>query len=92
MLFTGTGGWPASIFLTPEQKPFYAGTYFPKESAYGRIGFLDLLHALGKRWKQDREGLLQSAEEITMQLKEEQPAGASKLSWQHLSLQAARWF
>ena len=38
MLFTGTGGWPASIFLTPEQKPFYAGTYFPKESAYGKIG------------------------------------------------------
>jgi len=92
MLFTGTGGWPASIFLTPEQKPFYAGTYFPKESAYGRIGFLDLLRALGKRWEQGRESLLKSAEELTMQLREEQPAGASKLSWQHLCLQAVRWF
>ena len=61
-LLTGSGGWPASIFLTPEQKPFFAGTYFPKRSAYGRIGFLDLLRAINKKWEQDRESLEQSAE------------------------------
>ena len=67
-LLTGSGGWPASIFLTPEQKPFFAGTYFPKRSAYGRIGFLDLLRAINKKWEQDRESLEQSAEEVTCQL------------------------
>ncbi len=71
MLLTGSGGWPASIFLTPEQKPFFAGTYFPKRSAYGRIGFLDLLKAIYEKWEQDRECLVQSAEEITRQLQED---------------------
>ncbi len=91
VLFTGSGGWPASIFLTPEQKPFYAGTYFPKDSAYGRIGFLDLLRALDKRWKRDRGSLQQSAEELTGQLQEEQETKSVGLSWQHLALQAVRW-
>ena len=90
VLFTGSGGWPASIFLTPEQKPFYAGTYFPKYSAYGRIGFLDLLRAVEKRWKRDRDSLLKSAQELTWQLQQEQDAKASGLSWQHLALQAVR--
>lgn len=68
MLLTGSGGWPASIFMTPEQKPFFAGTYFPKRSACGRIGFLDLLKAIYEKWEQDRESLSQSADEIVRQL------------------------
>ena len=92
VLFTGSGGWPASVFLTPEQKPFYAGAYFPKYGAYGRIGFLDLLRAVKMRWEQDRGNLLQSAQALTGQLQQVQGAAAPQLSWQHLSLQAARWF
>ena len=41
--FTGSGGWPTTIFLTPEQKPFFAGTYFPKTSSYGRLGLKEPL-------------------------------------------------
>jgi len=61
---TGSGGWPTSIFMTPEQKPFFAGTYFPKEARYGQIGFKDLLLAVRERWATDREALLKSAEQI----------------------------
>lgn len=42
-MMTGHGGWPLTIFLTPDQKPFFAGTYFPKNSKYGRVGLMDLL-------------------------------------------------
>ena len=71
LLFTGSGGWPTSIFMTPEQKPFFAGTYFPKTSAYGHMGFLELLRAIDQKWKTDRDSLFQSAEEITRQLQVE---------------------
>ena len=47
--FTGSGGWPMSIFLTAEQKPFFAGTYFPPESRYGMIGFRELLLAVADK-------------------------------------------
>ena len=63
--FTGSGGWPTTIFLTPEQKPFFAGTYFPKTSAYGLIGLKELLLQVKERWETNRERLLESAEEIT---------------------------
>src|SRR5467141_2990983 len=43
---TGTGGWPLSVFLTPEGKPFYGGTYFPPEDRYGRRGFPTLLESI----------------------------------------------
>ncbi len=62
--FTGSGGWPTTIFLTPEQKPFFAGTYFPKNTRYGRIGLKELLLAVNEKWKTDRGELLESAEEI----------------------------
>jgi len=61
---TGSGGWPMSVFLTSEQKPFYAGTYFPPVSRYGVIGFRDLLLAIAEKWKTDRKALLESAEYI----------------------------
>lgn len=68
---TGSGGWPMSIFMTPEQKPFYAGTYFPPVSHYGRIGFYDLLIAVSEKWKKDREALIESAEQIVSYLEED---------------------
>ena len=61
---TGSGGWPMSIFMTAEQKPFFAGTYFPPESRYGTVGFPDLLLAIAKKWKDSRTELLDSAEKI----------------------------
>src|SRR5689334_9686477 len=54
---TGSGGWPMSVFLTPELEPFYGGTYFPPRSAYGRPGFAELLAALARAWREDRENV-----------------------------------
>lgn len=62
--FTGSGGWPTTIFMTSDQKPFFAGTYFPKTSRYGQIGLKELLLTLYEKWKMDRETLLKSADKI----------------------------
>ena len=67
--FTGSGGWPMSIFMTWDKKPFFAGTYFPVHSQYGMPGFSDLLHAIAKQWHDNRTELLQSAEKIMAYLK-----------------------
>ena len=61
---TGSGGWPMSIFMTSEQKPFFAGTYFPPVSRYGTPGFPDLLLAIAGQWKNNRSELINSAEKI----------------------------
>ncbi len=66
--FTGKGGWPMSIFMTADKKPFFAGTYFPLESRYGMPGFQNLLTALSDHWNRDRGRLLESAEEIIKQI------------------------
>lgn len=62
--FTGRGGWPMSIFMSPEQKPFFAGTYFPLESHYGMIGFRDLLLTVANKWQSDKSSLLKTADDI----------------------------
>ncbi len=67
--FTGSGGWPTSIFMTADKKPFFAGTYFPKNSFGAMIGFKDLLLAVRKKWESDRASLLQQAEKIISHLK-----------------------
>jgi uncharacterized protein YyaL (SSP411 family) len=59
------GGWPLSIFMTPEGKPFYAGTYFPKSSRMGMPGFVDILRQIGLAWKNDHKNLLEMSEKIT---------------------------
>jgi len=66
---TGSGGWPMSIFMTPGQKPFFAGTYFPKTARYGSVGFTELLLAVRDKWHKNRDELLQSSEEIMAYLK-----------------------
>lgn len=68
--FTGNGGWPTTIFLTPDQKPFFAGTYFPKKAKYGQIGLQELLLTVWEKWKTDRKTLLDSAEDIISYLKQ----------------------
>ena len=67
---TGSGGWPLTLFLTPEKKPFFAGTYFPKTPQYGMAGFCDLLLAIEEAWANDRENLVRSADKLTAVFKE----------------------
>lgn len=62
--FTGGGGWPTTIFMTPNQQPFFAGTYFSKTSRYGQIGFKELLIMVSEKWRMDRDSLMESADEI----------------------------
>lgn len=54
---TGSGGWPLTVLLTPEKKPFYAGTYFPKRQMFGRMGLMDVLEQIHRKWEQDGEAL-----------------------------------
>ena len=75
---TGSGGWPMSVWLTPELKPFYGGTYFPPASKWGRPGFVDILQEIARVWRSERERVVESAETVTAQLK----AGESpRVSW-----------
>lgn len=69
-MLTGQGGWPLNVFLTPDQKPFYAGTYFPKTSHYGRPGMMDVLPQLHEKYQEERENLENIADKITSSLKE----------------------
>ena len=62
---TGSGGWPLTIFMTPSGKPFFASTYIPKKSRYGKPGLQDLLWQITLLWKSNREPLLKSSEQIT---------------------------
>jgi len=59
---TGQGGWPLSIFLTPDQKPFYVGTYFPVLDSYGRPGFGSICRQLSQAWKEKPKDIEKSAE------------------------------
>lgn len=68
---TGSGGWPMSLFLFPDTKPFYAGTYFPPRAAYGRPGFMEILQAIHRTWESDRKSLSVSAEQVTAHIRNE---------------------
>lgn len=65
---TGSGGWPLTIFMTPDQKPFFAGTYFPKTNRYGQIGFHDLLKQILHLWNNERESLIKSSDHIAAEV------------------------
>ena len=71
---TGGGGWPMSVFLTPDLKPFYAGTYFPPQGAYGRPGFADLLETIHTAWQRDHEAIGEQARSMLLRLGEAQTA------------------
>lgn len=62
--FTGSGGWPASIFLTPERQPFFAGTYFPKRRQGPMVSFGELLAVIHEKWERDRPSLLNQARKV----------------------------
>jgi len=64
-MMTGGGGWPLTIIMTPDKKPFFAGTYFPKESRGGRIGMVELIGKVEDVWKNNRDEVYKSADKIT---------------------------
>ncbi len=85
--FTGSGGWPTSIFMTADQKPFFAGTYFPKSSRGGMIGFRELLLAIHEKWKSDRDILLKQSDEIIKHLNVSQDsADVADMDLTHLAV------
>ncbi len=58
-MMTGSGGWPLTIIMTPEKRPFFAGTYFPKDSRYGRVGLKELIPRIKELWKKERSKLME---------------------------------
>jgi len=74
---TGSGGWPLTVVMTPEQKPFFAGTYFPKRRRYGQIGLIELLETIRQKWEKERESLLASGDQIAAAFAHVHSAAAS---------------
>ena len=75
---TGSGGWPLNVFLTPDAKPFYGGTYFPPVKAFNRASWTDVLLSLADAWKNRREEMEEQAEKIIEHLKKSNNLGAVK--------------
>src|SRR5207302_8382637 len=63
-LLTQRGGWPMSVFLTPDLKPFYGGTYFPPDNRYGRPSFMEVLTAVVSAWETKREAVGDAAQQL----------------------------
>jgi hypothetical protein len=78
---TGSGGWPMSVWLTPNLQPFVGGTYFPPEDRYGQPGFKKVLERIAAAWKQDHEKIVDQSSKIISALRESQtaPAAAGKI-------------
>src|SRR5215831_10277422 len=73
---TGGGGWPMSVWLTPDLKPFVGGTYFPPEDRYGQPAFTKVLERIATAWKQDHDKLVEQGSKIVEALRESQSAAA----------------
>ena len=69
-MMTGSGGWPLTIIMTSDKKPFFAGTYFPKDSRFGRVGMLDLVPRIKEIWMTRRGDVINSANQTTAVLRE----------------------
>ncbi len=67
---TGQGGWPLTVFLTPDKKPFYAATFIPKHSRYGMNGLMEILPKLSGFWKKERERVVKAGDDLTAALKQ----------------------
>jgi uncharacterized protein YyaL (SSP411 family) len=73
---TQRGGWPMSVFLTPDGRPFYAGTYFPNEARHGLPSFRQLLASIATLWRSERDKIEQSATQVAAHIRDEQDAPA----------------
>jgi uncharacterized protein YyaL (SSP411 family) len=69
-MMTGSGGWPLTIVMTPDKKPFFAGTYIPQETRFGRLGMSELIPRINDIWTTRKDEVLSSAGQITMALQE----------------------
>lgn len=67
-MMTGSGGWPLTIIMTPDKRPFFASTYIPKEAKFGRLGMKELIPRINGLWKSKRDQLLNSAKEVVARL------------------------
>ncbi len=76
-LFGEQGGWPLTMFLTPDGRPIWGGTYFPPEPRFGRPSFRQVLEEVARLWREDRDKLLHNAEALTQALKERQTAASA---------------
>lgn len=72
---SGAGGWPLNVFLTPEGKPFYGGTYFPPRRAFNRASWREVLEAIAQTYREGREKILQDAETLTQHLQQSNAFG-----------------
>jgi hypothetical protein len=84
-IMTGSGGWPMSVWLTPDLKPFYGGTYYPPEDAYGRPGFKSVLNSIAQAWTDRRTDVNKSADQLTEHVKRSASArmgGPGELSYE----------
>jgi uncharacterized protein YyaL (SSP411 family) len=96
------GGWPLTVFLTPDQRPFYGGTYFPPDDRYGRPGFPRLLRALSELWTERRDAALEQAEsfmsgfaDLAKSVDEDAPRGTdltltTRAAWTEAGMRLAR--
>src|SRR5213592_3116255 len=75
---TGGGGWPMSVWLTPDLKPFVGGTYFPSEERYGQPGFKKVLERIAAAWKQNHENIVEQGGKIVVALRESQSAATDQ--------------
>jgi uncharacterized protein YyaL (SSP411 family) len=88
----GQGGWPMTVFLTPEQQPFFAGTYFPPADAYGRPGFPTLLRRIAELWDRDRDKLVAQGEQLTRLLRDASVAAPGTVDVERTIAEAVRTF
>ncbi|MBI3541101.1 MAG: thioredoxin domain-containing protein [Deltaproteobacteria bacterium] len=77
---TGQGGWPLSVFLTPDLHPFFGGTYFPPDRRYGRPGFPDVLNEISRLWREERTRVMDWGQNFVKAFKEERDMSGAALS------------
>jgi uncharacterized protein len=86
---TGQGGWPMSVFLTPEQKPFFGGTYWPPRARGGMAGFGDIVSAVAGAWQTRRNEVIEQAEKAAEYLRAERISGSKSAELNAAPLEAA---
>ena len=79
-MLTGSGGWPLTIIMTPEKKPFYAATYIPRETRFGRVGMMDLVPRIRQMWRDQREEVTSTADRIVGYLHDQASHESAMLS------------
>ena len=86
---TGGGGWPMSVWLTPDLKPFVGGTYFPPEARYGQPGFKKVLERIATAWKENHDNIVEQGGKIVAALQESQSAVTGAVQIEAATLDAA---